>query len=310
MKGAPEESIARRDRLKQLRAFCQAARFGSISRAAKQVMSSQPAVSTQIRALEEELGVQLFERRGPRIVLSRIGHRLYQRAMPLVEGVDRLPDTFLEEQYGVASDHLLVGAGQVSAAYVLPEFLKRFRESNPGIRICVRTGTGRQRLEWLRNYELDLVVAAMDRLPPDLKFHPVLESEFVLAIPEDHPLAGRDVVDFDEASEYPLIRHTAEHYSTQASEVIGRLYGVDPEVAVEVNGWSVIASYVEAGAGVAFVPDVCLTDHDRLRKVRFSNIIPRRKYGAITRRCGPVSLCALRFLEIMAAGGQDEPGER
>ena len=309
MSGDTQELIPRRDRLKQLRAFCQAARFGSISRAAEQVMSSQPAVSTQIRALEEELGVQLFERRGPRIVLSRIGRRLYHRAMPLVEGMDRLPDTFFEEQYGVAPDHLFIGAGQVSASYVLPEFLKRFRESWPGVRIHVKTGSGQQRLGWLRNYELDLVVAAMDRLPPDLEFRPFLESELVLITPEDHPLAGRDFVDFEEASGYPFVRHTTEHYATQASEVVARLHGLDPEVAVEVNGWGVITNYVAAGAGVAVVPDLCLTDQDRVRKIRFPDILPPRKYGAITRRRGPVSLYARRLLEIMTAGGQDAPGE-
>ena len=310
MVGDTQELIPRRDRLKQLRAFCQAARLGSISRAAERVMSSQPAVSTQIRTLEEELGVQLFERRGPRIVLSRIGRMLYHRAMPLVEGMDRLPDTFFEEQHGVAPDYLLIGAGQVSAAYVLPEFLKRFRASNPRVRVRVKTGTGRQRLDWLRNYELDLVVAAMDSSAPDLEFHPVLESEFVLITSEDHPLAGRDSVGFEEASAYPFIWHAADHYTRQAAEVIMRLHGIiAPEVAVEVNGWGVITNYVAAGAGIAVVPDVCLTDHDRLRKIRFPDILPRRKYGAVTRRRGPVSLCARRLLEIMAAGEQDAAGE-
>ena len=166
----------RRDRLKQLRAFCQAARFGSISRAAEQVMSSQPAVSMQIRTLEEELGVLLFERRGPRIALSRIGQRLYQLAMPLVEGMDRLPDAFAEEHYGEATDDLCIGAGQVSAAYLLPKYLQRFREKYPEIRIEVKTGAGQQRLDWLRNHDLDLVVTAMDITPDDVVFHPVLES--------------------------------------------------------------------------------------------------------------------------------------
>ena len=90
-----------------------------------------------------------------------------------------------------------------------------------------------------------------------------------------------------------------------------RLHGiVAPEVAVEVNGWGVITNYVAAGAGIAVVPDVCLTDHDQLRKIRFPDILPRRKYGAIVRRRGPVSLCARRLLEIMAAGEQDASGER
>lgn len=310
MKGAPQELIPGRDRLTQLRAFCQAARFGSISRVGEQVMSSQPAVSTRIRSLQEELGVQLFERRGPRIVLSRIVRRLYHRAMPLVEGMDRLPDTFVEEQYGVAPGHLLIGAGQVCAAYVLPDFLKRFLESNSGARIHVKTGSGQQRLGWLRNYELDLVVAAMDRVPPDLACRPVLESELVLITHEDHPLAGRDFVDLGEVSGYPFVRHTAEHYAAQVSEVIARLRGLDPEVAVEVNGWGVITNCVAAGGGVAVVPDVCLTDHDRLGKIRIPGVFPPRSYGAITRRRGPVSLYARRSLEIMTAGEQAAPGER
>ena len=305
MAGDPQQLNQRRDRLKQLRAFCQAARFGSISRAAEQVLSSQPAVSTQIRALEEELGVQLFERRGPRITLSRIGRRLYRRAMPLVEGMDRLPDTFLEDQYSIASSDLLVGAGQISAAYVLPEFLMRFREANPDIRISVRTGTGQQRLGWLRNYEMDIVVAAMDTPPPDLEFHPILESELVLITPEDHPLAGRSSIGFQEASAYPVIWHTAEHDTRRAAEVIMRLHGVSPEVAVEVNGWGVILNYVQAGAGVAIVPDVCVTGRDRVSKVRFSDILPRRVYGAVTRRDGPVSLCARWLLQVMTTGERD-----
>ena len=300
----------RRDRLKQLRAFCQTARFGSISRAAQLVLSSQPAVSIQIRALEHELGVQLFERRVPRIALSRIGQRLYHLAKPLVEAVDRLPDTFLEEYYGVISDDLRIGAGQVSASYVLPRYLERFRENNTGIRVSVKAGTGRQRLDWLRNHELDLVVAAMDIPPPDVEFHPVVKSEIVLITPEDHPLAGRDFVTIEETAPYPVVTHTTEHYARQVTEAILRFYGITPKIAVEANGWGVITNYVAAGVGIAMVPDVCLTEHDRVRNIRFKSVIPKRIYGAVTRRDGPLPLAASRLLEIMVASVPDASAEQ
>ena len=93
---------SRGDRLRQLRAFCHAARLGGISRAAEYIMSSQPSVSVQIRLLEKALGVALFERHGPRISLTRAGETLYARAMPLVEGIDRLPDTSAERRHGGA----------------------------------------------------------------------------------------------------------------------------------------------------------------------------------------------------------------
>ena len=299
----------RRDRLKQLRAFCQAARLGSISRAAERVRSSQPAVSLQVRTLEEELGVLLFERRGPRISLTRVGRSLYQLAMPLVEGMDRLPDTFAERHHGVVPEVLRIGAGQTSASYLLPQYLAQFRERYPGTRIEVRTGTGQQRLDWLRAYELDLIVAAMDIPPPDVEFHPVYGSEPVLITSENHPLAGRDSVTFEETAAYPFVGHTSAHYVRQVAEVILRLHGVAPDVVVEVDGWGVITNYVAAGVGISFVPDLCLTEHDRLWRISFKGAIPQRRYGAITRRDGLLTLTASRFLRVIVPELSETSGE-
>lgn len=289
----------RRDRLKQLRAFCQAARLGSISRAAEQVRSSQPAVSLQVRTLEEELGVLLFERRGPRISLTRVGQSLYQLAMPLVEGMDRLPDMFAERHHGVVADVLRIGAGETSASYLLPKYLKEFRERYPEVLVDIKTGTGQHRLSWLRDYELDVIVAAMDIPPSDVEFHHVLASEPVLITPLDHPLAGRESVPIEETAAYPFVGHASTHYVRQVAEVILRLHGVAPDVAVELEGWGEITAYVSAGVGISFVPDLCLSENDRLWKIPFNDTIPQRTYGAITRRDRLLSRAASRFLRIM-----------
>ena len=124
-----------RHRLKQLQAFCQVARLGNMSRAAEHAGTSQPAISVQVRALEDEFGVALFERRGPRISLTRAGQSLYYLAIPLVEGMERLLDTFADWHHGVVGDTLRIGAGQTSAAYLLPRYLERFRERYPGISV-------------------------------------------------------------------------------------------------------------------------------------------------------------------------------
>ena len=206
------------------------------------------------------------------------------------------PTRFPKITTACSSDDLRIGAGQVSAAYLLPEYLKRFRENNATARIDVKTGTGQQRLDWLRSHELDLVVAAMDIPPPDLEFHPVVESELVLITPEDHPLAGRDSVTLEEMAVYPFVGHTTGHYTRQITDVILRLYGFTPKVAAEVNGWGVIMNYVAAGVGIAAVPDVCLTGHDRVRKIRLEGVVPRtqvRSHHAPERPslagCQPVS---------------------
>ena len=192
------------DRLKQLRAFCQAARLGSISKAASVLHSSYPAVSSRVRTLEEELGAVLFERRGPRIILTRVGEAVYNEAMPLVEGMDRLPSTFAEGRHGAVDDVLRIGAGRTITAHLLPGYLRRFRTQYPETCVEVRSGTGRQRLERLRAYELDLIVAAMDTAPPDVEFHPIVDSAPVLITSRDHPLAARHCVPIDEVAPYLL----------------------------------------------------------------------------------------------------------
>jgi DNA-binding transcriptional LysR family regulator len=84
----------KQNRLQQLRGFCYAARTKNISKAASQMGLSQPSVSLQIKALERELGVELFQRRGPRIDLTHDGQRLFELAYPLLESIDQLEENF------------------------------------------------------------------------------------------------------------------------------------------------------------------------------------------------------------------------
>jgi len=306
----PNDDYQRTNRLKQYRAFCHAARLGSITRAAEYLMSSQPAISLQVRSLEEELGVKLFDRRGPRISLTPLGHGLYRLAMPLVEGIDRLSDTFAERYRNEISRVLVVGASQTSAAYLLPTYLQEFRQRYPECRTYVRTGSGEERLKWLRDYELDVIVAAVDVPPRDVEFYPILASNPVLITPLDHPLAGRDSVAVDEVVAYPLVVHPPEHYVTQGMEALMRMRGVAPRFVVEAEGWDVITSYVAAGVGISYVPEICETEDDRLCKIKIRETVPHREYGAIVRRDGLLTGATGRFLEMMFAEFSHRSGDR
>ena len=292
-------SHPRRDRLRQLRAFCFAARHQSISRAAADIFSSQPAVSQQVRTLEEELAVDLFERSGPRISLTSAGHRLFRLASPLVEGLDRLPDTFVEQHRGKPLGALHLAASQTTATFVLPRYLREFRERHPGIRVNVRVADGRERMRRLRAYELDVVFAAVDRPPPDLSFRPVFTSEILLITPEDHPLAGRNSVDLEEVAAYPAVTHPASHFVSQVADVIMRQHGQVARTVLEVDGWNVITLYVEAGMGVSIVPDICVSERARVWRIPVSRYFPSRTYGVLTRRDGILSLTAQWFIRIV-----------
>ena len=296
----------KRDRLKQLRAFCHAARLGSITRAAERIRSSQPAVSLQVRGLEEDLEVALFERSGPRIALTRAGRRLHGLASPLVEDLDRLPDAFAEEHRGV-SGALRVAAGETVAAFVLAGYLTQFREQQPEVQVQVRTGTGRQCLGWLRAYEVDLVFAAVDLKPSDVEFYPMLSSEYLLITSEDHPLSGCPSLSPREVCAYPLIAHSRGTYIRQLGEMFLRQHGLAPDIVVAVDGWEVIKECVEAGLGISVVPDLCVNRRDRLWRMPLGGQLPPRSYGAITRRDRFLPLAVRRFMRIMDPAVTFEP---
>ena len=298
---------SRGNRLKQLRAFCHAARLGSITRAAEYLYTSQPAVSQQIRALEEDFLVSLFERNGPRISLSGPGRRLYEAAMPVVVGMDRLPDTFAERYRGEVSDEFRIAAGVATATHVLPDYLKRFRKRYPDIRVSVRIGTGREWLDWLRAYEVDIVFGAMGVPPSDLSFHFMFTSRHFLITPEDHALAGRKSVELAEAAEYPAVAPPVGTQVRRVSDAVIRLHRLAVEVVMEVDGWSAIKRYVEAGVGISIVPGLCLTDRDRVWRIPMDRYFSDRRYGVLARRDQVPSLAFERFVQLMEPDPRSRP---
>ena len=131
----------KQNRLKQLRAFCHAVRTQSISKAAERMHLSQPTVSLQIKALEQEMDTVLFERRGPRITLTPEGRALYELASPLVEGIDNLPDTFAERCGNFDAGEVHIAAGESTILYLLPGFVERFAAEYPGVEIRLHNVT-------------------------------------------------------------------------------------------------------------------------------------------------------------------------
>ncbi len=129
----------KQNRLKKLRAFCQTAKLGSVTRAAEKLFASQPTVSLQIQALEREIGKQLFERRGPQLKLTAEGEILYNLAQPLVQGVDHLQETFEAHCGDLTSGELTIAAGESTILYILPGPVSLFAEQYPGVRLKLAT---------------------------------------------------------------------------------------------------------------------------------------------------------------------------
>lgn len=289
----------KQNRLKQLRAFCCAAQTGSVSKAAERLYLSQPSVSLQIQALERELKVTLFERRGPRIQLTPDGRNLYELAQPLVHGIDALPETFAAGSGRITSGELAIAAGESTLLYLLPDLIKRFADGHPGIRLKLLNVTGRDGLALLRADEADLAVGSMIDAPDDITYHPIFTYEPMLIVPLEHPLARKKQIRLEDVSPYGLIL-PPRHLSTwHVVDTVFHQHNLSYKVTLEAGGWEVVKKYVELGLGISIVTSICLTGKERLAALSLERYFPKRSYGVVLRRGKFLTPQARRFIEMM-----------
>lgn len=288
------------NRLQQLRGFCHAMQTGSISRAADRLGLSQPTVSLQIQALEKELDTVLLERRGPRIRPTPAGHKLYELALPLVEGFDNLTDDFVSQRNDLSRGEVNIAAGESTILYMLPRVVERFAEIHPGIQVRFHNGPGMQGLQLLRDDAVDFAVGSFRGDPPDdIGYQPIHAYDQVLITPLDHPLARRNDVTLADISPYKFIFPPRHLNTFSMVEVAFQQQGLSLNVCLEAGGWEVIKRYVELGVGISIVSGICLSDSDPLARHALGRYFPKRTYGVIMRRGKFLSPQARRFIEFI-----------
>lgn len=290
------------NRLQQLRGFCYAARTKSISRAAEKLLLSQPSVSLQIKALERELGTQLFERRGPRIVLTHDGQRLLELARPLVEAIDGLEDAFSSLRESAERGTVSIAAGGSTLQYLLPPFVEKYTHEYPQVDVRLYNVTGKAGLALLRDGEVDFAVGPMLDTPPDITFHPLVTYEPMLITRPDHPLAKRSRITLKDVAKYPLIMPPKTQSTYLIVESVLAEHGLDYEIKLEVGGYDVIKKYVGMGLGISIVMSHCLSDPDHLHAVSLRRYFPPRTYGIVLSKGKKLSPAAERFVDTIRAG--------
>lgn len=288
------------DRLKPLRAFCQTVRLGSVSRAAEALFVSQPAISQQLQALERELGVDLFERSGRRLVPSREGQLLFEMALPLVESLDGLEASFRDKVKGLDAGELNIAANSSTILYLLPRIVERFRQRHPDVRLTLHNAISADGTDLLRSDAADLAVGSMTDVPADLSYAPAYRFEQVLIAPPGHALA-RGELSLEAISQHPLVLPPKRQITYRLVDQVFQRHRLPYTVALEVGGWEVIKQYVAMGMGISIVPALCLNDanRDRLVTRSMSAWFPERSYGVIVRRGRFLSPQARAFIELI-----------
>ncbi len=285
------------NRMQQLRGFYYAARFKSMTRAAEQLGLSQPSVSLQIQALEQELKTQLFERRGPRIRLTREGSILFDLARPLIEGWQDIDAAFEAQRDSVTRGSVSIAAGGSTLQYILPPYVKAFVRAHPQIDLRLHNVTGKAGLAQLRASEVDFAIGPLLETPADILFYPIVTYDPVLITALEHPLASRKRISLKDVAKYPLILPPRSQSTFRFVEMVFAEHSLQHDVKLEVGGYDVISKYVELGLGISVVMSHCLTGKEKLHTAPLKRYFPRRSYGLVLRKGRTLAPTARLFIE-------------
>ncbi|MGH9598449.1 MAG: LysR substrate-binding domain-containing protein [Terracidiphilus sp.] len=227
----------------------------SFRKAAEELYLTQPAVSLQIKALEEDLGVQLFDRGGTHVKLTAAGHVLLEYA----EQVHALLVRAEHEIGALSGDHagrLALGASTTIAQYVLPRLLGEFCRENPRVYPTLISGNTEEIVEAIEKQKIALGCIEGPSRSRDVKTEPFLKDELVLIASTAHEWAERARIDCADLRTAPMLMRERGSGSRRVIEMALERHGVKRgalHVAMELDSTEAIKSAVEAGLGVGFV---------------------------------------------------------
>jgi aminoethylphosphonate catabolism LysR family transcriptional regulator len=250
----------------QLRAFHAVASAGGFTRGAARLRLSQPAVTVQVRALEQAYGVELFRRRGQRTELTEFGREIFRQAQQLFARLDDL-EQLLAAAGSLRSGRLALGAdGPFAVMDLLAAFLQRY----PGVRVTMRLGNATRALADLRAGHTDVAVLNLIEHGEDLIDRPLLRDRLLALVSAGHAWGERPAVALDELSGAPLILR--EPGSATRALLVDALAaaGLEPRVALELGSREAVREAVFAGLGVGIVFARELLPDPRLRSLVIS----------------------------------------
>ncbi|QOJ22322.1 MAG: HTH-type transcriptional regulator CysB [Gammaproteobacteria bacterium] len=245
-------------KLQQLRYLCETANQDmNLSRAAKNLHTSQPAISKQIQLLEEELGVDIFLRNGKRIVkITPPGQLIIQTAVRMLRDADNLKK-IAQEFTNEAGGTLTIATTHTQARYALPSVIKRFTARYPKVRLILRQGNPTQIATLVTSGEADIGIAteALEQYP-ELVMLPCYQWNRCIIVPPKHPLLKLKKLTLEAINQYPIITYD---FSFTGRTKINKAFasrGLEPNVVLTAIDSDVIKTYVELGLGVGILANM------------------------------------------------------
>lgn len=268
----------RKDRIHQLRAFYYAARLRSMSEAAKCMEVTQSATTQQIKALENDLDVKLFQREFRPLVLTQEGQELYRSIAPTLGDFESIVEDFLQRK---SKKQISIAAHHIAISHIMPQVINEFKKLDPDSRILFCNIPPAEAVERLKNREIDLAFYPFYTQDPELKYIEVTSYKPVLIINKSNPLANREIESLEDLKRYDFIRIDKKLITLPFFEEAINSYNIKGSVEFENGNWEMLINLVKKNDFVAVVSDLCVGDNVRNSLVvkDLSRFFPAMKYS-------------------------------
>jgi DNA-binding transcriptional LysR family regulator len=293
--------------LDQLHTFLEIVRLKSFSKAAQTCYRTQPAISAQVRQIEQEVNTALFERLGTRISLTTAGKIFAEYAAQILE-LRRQAQDRINELERVPRGELLIAANEATCIYVLPEVFSEFKKLFPNVQLHVDRSYGARVVQAVMDNLSDFGVTQLPVEEKKLQVVKIHTDEIKLLVPCDHPLARRRSVLATDLIPYQMLLPKT---GTTRARLNAWMELVEDhiQVSMELDSTEMLKRFVMAGLGISFVAGSHCREEVAAGKLATIQLAPEplvRRLGLIYRKDKALSKAALGFIDVMIKKSPDE----
>ena len=282
----------------QLETFLEVARLSSFSRAAEKRFRTQPAISSQIRALEEEVGAKLLDRSGGKVSLTASGKLFQKYAEETVESRKAILAAIAETER-VPRGEIIVGANEGTCLHVLPEVFAEFKKQYPDVGVNIKRADYAKILESVIDNSVDFGVVSLPITDNRLTVVLIHRDELAIIAPPQHPLAKLKAATVAEVAKFPLVVPKAGH-TRDALENLFDQRKLKPTYTMELDSSELLKRFVAADVGVGFIARSNVLEDVRagvLVTLAISDAQIRRDLALVFRKDKALSRAALAFID-------------
>ncbi|WP_166267393.1 LysR family transcriptional regulator [Marinobacter caseinilyticus] len=287
--------------LRQLNTFLTVADTGSFSRASEKLFVAQPALSRQIRMLEEALNVDVFVRHGRGVVLTAAGELLYERARSLLQSLERTQadvTAVAGEVTGQVVLGLLPTVAHTFSGSIIEEYRKRF----PQVNLAVKSAMSGTLQQMVMQHRLNLAISYSPSNHKNLRYRPLLEERLYLISPTNTKVSNRSEITLDEVLELPLVMPEEKHGLRVSMEKEAAERNKSLNLALEVSAWPMLTDMVRRGLGYTILSSAAvheMTTRKEVIAIPITSPELKRTLSIVTPTDLPSSVATLKLAEII-----------